>query len=96
MGDIASITEFVRVYLTHFDLLDVPIFVAGESYGAWRASGVAEGLEKRGLRVTGVMMISGGIQMGPVSPDAVRTALFVPSRTGNRAARESRVGPPIE
>ena len=34
MGDIASITEFVRVDLTHFDLLDVPIFVAGESYGA--------------------------------------------------------------
>jgi carboxypeptidase C (cathepsin A) len=81
LGDIASITEFVRVYLTRFDLLDVPVFLAGESYGAWRASGVAEGLEKRGLRVAGVMLISGGIQMGAVSPDAVRTALFVPSRT---------------
>jgi len=46
LGDIASITEFVRVYLTHFDLLDVPIFIAGESYGAWRASVVADGLEK--------------------------------------------------
>jgi carboxypeptidase C (cathepsin A) len=28
-----------------------------------------------------VILISGGIQMGPVSPDAVRVALFVPSRT---------------
>jgi carboxypeptidase C (cathepsin A) len=42
---------------------------------------VAEALEKRGQLVTGVILISGGIQMGPVSPDAVRTALFVPSRT---------------
>src|SRR5262249_2047406 len=69
------------VYLTRFDLLDAPIFLAGESYGAWRASGAVETLEKRGVRVAGVMLISGGIQVGPVSPDSVRTALFVPSRT---------------
>lgn len=37
-------------------------------------------LEKRGQRVTGVILISGGIQMGPVSPDAVRVALFTPNR----------------
>lgn len=81
LGDIASIAEFIRVYLTRFDVLEGPIFLAGDSYGTWRASGVAEALEKRGRRVTGVMLISGGIQMGPVSPDPVRVALFVPSRT---------------
>jgi carboxypeptidase C (cathepsin A) len=80
LGDIASVAEFVRVFLTRFDLFQSPVFLAGESYGAWRASGVAEALEKRGQRVMGVMLISGGIQMGPVSPDAVRVALFVPSR----------------
>jgi carboxypeptidase C (cathepsin A) len=81
LGDIASIAEFIRVYLTRFDLFQSPLFLAGESYGTWRASGVAEALEKRGQRVAGVMLISGGIQMGPVSPDPVRVALFVPSRT---------------
>jgi carboxypeptidase C (cathepsin A) len=81
LGDIASVAEFVRVYRTRFDWFDAPIFLAGESYGAWRASGVAEALEKRGSHVAGVMLISGGVQMGPVSPDAVRTALFVPNRT---------------
>ncbi|MFB3828118.1 MAG: peptidase S10 [Bryobacteraceae bacterium] len=81
LGDIAYIAEFIRVYLTRFDRLHAPIFLGGESYGTWRASGVAEALEKKGRHVAGVMLISGGIQMGPVSPDAVRVALFVPSRT---------------
>ena len=81
LGDMASIAEFIRVYLTRFDLFSSPVFLAGESYGTWRASGVAEALEKKGRPVTGVLLISGGIQMGPVSPDAVRVALFVPSRT---------------
>jgi carboxypeptidase C (cathepsin A) len=69
------------VYRTRFDLFDAPMFLAGESYGTWRASGVAEALERRGQQVAGVILISGGIQMGSVSPDAVRVALFVPSRT---------------
>ena len=81
LGDIASVAEFIRVYLTRFDLFQSPLFLAGESYGTWRASGVAEALEKRGQHVAGVLLISGGIQMGPVSPDPVRVALFVPSRT---------------
>jgi carboxypeptidase C (cathepsin A) len=81
LGDIASIAEFVRVFRARFDLFDAPLFLAGESYGTWRASGVAEQLEKRGQHVSGVILISGGIQMGPVSPDPVRVALFVPSRT---------------
>lgn len=81
LGDIASVAEFVRLYRTQFDAFDAPVFLAGESYGTWRASGVAEALEKKGSHVAGVVLISGGIQMGPVSPDAVRTALFVPSRT---------------
>jgi carboxypeptidase C (cathepsin A) len=80
LGDIASVAEFVRVYRTHFDSFDGPLFLAGESYGTWRASGVAEALEKRGQRVAGVILISGGIQMGPVSPDPVRVALFAPNR----------------
>ena len=80
-GDLASTAEFIRLYLTRFDLLNTPVFLAGESYGTWRASGAAEALEKKGVRVAGVILISGGIQMGKVSPDAVRTALFVAART---------------
>jgi len=80
LGDIASIAEFVRVYLTRFDAWDAPLFLAGESYGAWRASGVAETLERHGTRVAGVMLISGGIHIGPVMDEETWTALFVPTR----------------
>ena len=81
LGDLASTAEFIRLYLTRFDLLNTPVFLAGESYGTWRASGAAEALEKKGIRVAGVILISGGVQMGKVSPDAVRTALSVAART---------------
>jgi carboxypeptidase C (cathepsin A) len=81
LGDIASTADFLRVYLTRFDLLDAPVFVAGESYGTWRAAGAAEALEKKGIHVTGVILISGGAAAGRVASDAVRTALFVPART---------------
>jgi hypothetical protein len=81
LGDIASTAEFIRVFRTRFDLLNAPVFVAGESYGTWRAAGAAEALERRGQHVNGVVLISGGLAMGQVGTDAVRTALFVPART---------------
>jgi carboxypeptidase C (cathepsin A) len=81
LGDIASIAEFIRVYLTRFDAWDQPLFLAGESYGSWRAAGVAEALEQRGTRVAGVLLISGGVPIGPVLDDELRVALFVPTRT---------------
>ena len=81
LGDIASVAEFVRVYLTRFDAWDAPLLIAGESYGVWRAAGVAEALVKSGRKVAGVILISGGIPVGPVLSDEMRTALFVPTRT---------------
>jgi carboxypeptidase C (cathepsin A) len=81
LGDIDSVAEFVRVYLTRFDAWDAPLFIGGESYGVWRAGGVAEALVKLGRKVAGVILISGGIPVGPVGSEAMRTALFVPTRT---------------
>lgn len=81
LGDIASTAEFIRVFRLRFDLLNSPLFLAGESYGTWRASGAAEILQKRGVPLAGVLLISGGMAMGKTAPDSVRTALFVPART---------------
>ena len=95
LGDIASIAEFIRVYSTRFDTWDAPLFIGGESYGAWRASGVAEALERRGQRVAGVMLISGGIQVGPVIDDELRTALFIPTRTA-AAFHHKKLAPELQ
>jgi carboxypeptidase C (cathepsin A) len=95
LGDIASIAEFVRVYRTRFDAWDAPIFLAGESYGVWRAAGVAEALERRGRKVAGVMLISGGIPVGPVVPDEIKAALFVPVRAA-AALYHRRLAPDLQ
>lgn len=81
LGDIASVAEFVRVYLTRFDAWNAPLLIGGESYGVWRAAGVAEILIKRSHKVAGVVFISGGLPVGKVISDEMRTALFIPTRT---------------
>jgi carboxypeptidase C (cathepsin A) len=81
LGDIAATVEFIRTYRAHFDAWDAPVYLAGESYGVWRAAGAAESMERAGQRVAGLVLISGGIPLGPVVPDEMKTALFIPSRT---------------
>lgn len=60
LGDVASVTEFVRCWLIQHDAVDAPVFLAGESWGAGRAANVAYALEKRGIHVNGLILISGG------------------------------------
>jgi carboxypeptidase C (cathepsin A) len=95
LGDIASIAEFVRVYRTRFDAWDAPLFIGGESFGVWRAAGVAEALEQRGQRVAGVMLISGGVPVGPTIDEELRTALFIPTRAA-AAFHHKKLAPDLQ
>ena len=83
LGDQASVAEFIRVWRARYDPADSPLFLYGVSYGTWRASGVAEILERNGTRVAGVILQSGGIQLGP---DALPRELRIAHRTPGRAA----------
>lgn len=83
LGDIAATVEFIRTYRTRFDAWDAPVYLAGESYGVWRAAGAAEAMEKAEQRVAGVILISGGIPLGPVIPEEMKTAMFIPTRTAS-------------
>jgi len=60
LGDVASVTEFIRCWLILHDAVGTPVFLAGESWGAGRAANVAYALEKRGIKVDGLVLISGG------------------------------------
>lgn len=60
VGDVASVAEFVRCWLILHDAVGAPVFLAGESWGAGRAANVAYALEKRGINVNGLILISGG------------------------------------
>jgi pimeloyl-ACP methyl ester carboxylesterase len=60
VGDVASVTEFVRAWRLLHAAEDTPLFLAGESWGAGRAAHVGYALEKRGITVDGMVLISGG------------------------------------
>ena len=60
IGDVASVTEFVRSWRILHGAEDAPLYLIGESWGAGRAGSVGYALQKRGVPVTGLMLISGG------------------------------------
>ncbi len=57
-GDIQSIGEFVRLYLTRYERWSSPLFLAGESYGTTRAAGLSGWLVDQGIALNGVLLLS--------------------------------------
>jgi carboxypeptidase C (cathepsin A) len=57
-GDLASVGEFIRMYLVRNGRTISPLFLAGESYGTFRAAGLAGYLIDRGIAFNGVTLIS--------------------------------------
>jgi carboxypeptidase C (cathepsin A) len=60
VGDVASVTEFVRAWRLLHRAERAPVFLVGESWGAGRAASVGYALEDRGITVNGLVLISGG------------------------------------
>jgi carboxypeptidase C (cathepsin A) len=56
-GDIQSVGEFIRLYVTRNNRGLSPLFIAGESYGTFRAAGLAGYLVDRGLAFNGIVLI---------------------------------------
>lgn len=71
-GDIASVGEFIRSYLTRYSRWSSPLFLVGESYGTTRAAGLAGHLIDQGIAFNGILLVSSILQF--------QTALF---RKGN-------------
>ncbi len=69
--DIESVGDFVRLYLTRFARWASPKFVIGESYGTTRSAGLAGHLlERYGLALNGVMLISSVLNFQTVGMDS--------------------------
>lgn len=62
--DLRSVAEFIRLYLTRFDRMGSPKFIAGESYGTTRAAGLSGTLANQGITMNGVMLISTVLNFG--------------------------------
>src|SRR6266550_7353134 len=57
-GDIESVGEFIRLYLSRYERWTAPLFLAGESYGTTRASALSGYLIGRGIAFNGIVLIS--------------------------------------
>lgn len=81
-GDISSVGEFIRSFLTTERRWLSPIFVMGESYGGIRGSGLSNWLHGKGIGLNGLILVSPLI--GPAQAEAeqaneARTAFRLPT-----------------
>jgi carboxypeptidase C (cathepsin A) len=85
-GDIQSVGDFIRSYLTHNERWLSPVFIAGESYGTFRAAGLAGTLIDKGIAVNGIVLISTVLNMGALEDDpfnGLPFALHLPTFTAD-------------
>jgi len=83
-GDIESVGEFIRLYLTRYRRWSSPLFLAGESYGTLRAAGLAGHLVERGIALNGISLISAvlsyaTLDMWAIGLNDLPYSLFLPS-----------------
>ena len=57
-GDIASIGDFIRMYLGRHERWSSPLYLVGESYGTTRAAGLSNHLFERGIALNGIVLVS--------------------------------------
>jgi carboxypeptidase C (cathepsin A) len=62
-GDLQSVGEFIRMYVVRNERTLSPLFLAGESYGTFRAAGLAGYLIDRGIAFNGVILISATLNL---------------------------------
>ncbi len=84
--DIRSFADFITRYVTVNARWNSPKFLLGESYGTTRAAGLAEALDRRGMPLNGVVLVSswldGYVDFGnpPFALDVPYT-LYLPTMT---------------
>ncbi|MDQ3542045.1 MAG: peptidase S10 [Chloroflexota bacterium] len=81
-GDIASVGEFIRLFLTRSGRWTSPLFLAGESYGTYRSAGLAGYLIDKGIAFNGIILISSILNMQTArfaTGNDLPFALFLPT-----------------
>jgi carboxypeptidase C (cathepsin A) len=83
-GDISSVGEFIRLYLTRYQRWTSPLFLVGESYGTTRAAGLSGYLIDKGIALSGVVLVSSVLNFQTLSfshGNDLPYELYLPSYT---------------
>jgi carboxypeptidase C (cathepsin A) len=85
-GDIRSVGDFIRRWITENDRWASPKYLLGESYGGVRATGLADHLQDEyGMSLNGVVLLSSLIDFRTLrsnQADDLSYAVFLPALTG--------------
>jgi carboxypeptidase C (cathepsin A) len=84
-GDLESVAEFIRLYLTRYERWRSPKFLAGESYGTTRSAALSQYLlDNDGIYLNGITLISTVLNFETISfgpGNDLPYALFLPTYT---------------
>ncbi|WP_337187080.1 peptidase S10 [Phenylobacterium sp.] len=94
LGDVASVTEFVRSWRLLHGAEAQPLYLIGESWGAGRAANVGHALMTRGIPVAGLGLISGGTGLSRLGDDAPVTHLRIAGYAAT-ALHHGRLAPDV-
>jgi carboxypeptidase C (cathepsin A) len=94
--DASSMGAFIRLYLAQTGRTGSPVFLAGESYGGFRAALLARTLQEDiGISPSGIVLISPALEFMLVRPDEfdpLHWALELPSLAAVRLSSEGVTG----
>lgn len=94
--DAASMGAFVRLYLAQTGRTRSPVFLAGESYGGFRAALLARTLQQDiGISPSGIVLVSPALEFALLRPDEfdiLHYALELPSLAAVRLRRAGIAG----
>ena len=81
-GDVAALSEVVRLWLTRHKRWGSPVYLAGESYGTTRGAAMADKLQSAGVALSGLILISCAMDLQSIvfAPlNDLPYALFLPA-----------------
>jgi carboxypeptidase C (cathepsin A) len=83
--DLDSVGEFIRLWTTRHDRWLSPKYLCGESYGVFRAAGLADHLRDRyGMYLNGLILVSGVLNFETIADDPgndIPYPLYLPAYT---------------
>lgn len=97
-GDVRSVGDFIRLYLSRQGRWSSPLYIVGESYGTTRAAALSEHLVNRGIALNGVVLVSTILNFGTArfgTGNDLPYALFVPTYTAT-AWYHQRLAPELQ
>ncbi len=81
-GDVAALSEVIRVWLTRHKRWGSPIYLAGESYGTTRGAAMADTLQSAGVALSGLILVSCAMDLQSIvfaPANDLPFALFLPA-----------------